>query len=165
MKNNNKTTMPSAFIDILNKIKKLKTDTLYPIAKVTKNSDSARVYISRLADRGEIVKAKRGFFYKPTGKTLYKESDRTIVLDKSLFVNDLFWSVKDGFEINAADLIKAYLKNYTEEDLMGLYTLFGYKRLIRESLKLYKKRDDIAYKKIREILERFELWRLDDKRG
>jgi hypothetical protein len=164
MKHIDKSTKVSDLIDILNKIKKLKTDTVYPIAQIAKNNDKSRVYLSRLADKGEIVKVKRGLFYKPTNKTLYKESNRTISLDKSLFVNDLFWSVKDRFEINAADLIKAYLIDYTEEDLMGLYTLFGYKRLVRDSLKIYKKRDNEAYKKIRNILERFEEWRLHDKR-
>lgn len=164
MKHIDKSTKISDLTDILNKIKKLKTDTVYPIAQIAKNNDKSRVYLSRLADKGEIVKVKRGLFYKPTNKTLYKESNRTISLDKSLFVNDLFWSVKDRFEINAADLIKAYLIDYTEEDLMGLYTLFGYKRLVRDSLKIYKKRDNEAYKKIRNILERFEEWRLHDKR-
>lgn len=164
MKNTNKSTYLSDLDIILNKIKKLEIDTVYPIAQIAQNNDSIRVYLSRLADRGEILKIKRGFFYKPTNKTLYKESNRTIPLNKSLFVNDLFWSVKDGFEINASDLIRAYLINFTEEDLMGLYTLFGYKRLVKESLKLYKKRTDESYQKIRSILERFEEWRLNDKR-
>lgn len=164
MKNTNKSTYLSDLDIVLNKIKKLETDTVYPIAQIAQKNDSVRVYLSRLADRGEILKIKRGFFYKPTNKTLYKESNRTIPLKKSLFVNDLFWSVKDGFEINASDLIRAYLNDFTEEDLMGLYTLFGYKRLIKESLKLYKKRTDESYQKIRSILERFEEWRLNDKR-
>lgn len=164
MKNANQSTCVSDASNILNKIKKLKIDTVYPIAQIAKNNDSTRVYLSRLADKGEILKVKRGYFYKPTNKTLYKESNRTIPLDKSLFVNDLFWSVKDGFEINTADLIKAYLINYTEADLMGLYTLFGYKRLVRDSLKIYKKRANEEYQKIRKILEQFEQWRLYDKR-
>ncbi|MCX6051080.1 MAG: hypothetical protein NTZ60_01075 [Campylobacterales bacterium] len=164
MINTSKNTRISDTAHILNKIKKLKIDTLYPIVQIAKNSDSTRVYLSRLADKGEILKVKRGLFYKPTNKTLYKKSNRTIPLDKSLFVNDLFWSVKDGFEINAADLIKAYLMDYTEADLMGLYTLFGYKRLISDSLKIYKKRDNEFYQKIRKILEQFEQWRLHDKR-
>lgn len=164
MKNIHQSTNSSDIDNILNKIKKLKVDTIYPVAQIARKNDSSRVYLSRLADRGEILKIKRGFFYKPTNKTLYKESNHTIPLDKSLFVNDLFWSVKDGFEINASDLIRAYLIDYTEEDLMGLYTLFGYKRLVRESLKIYKKRDNEAYQKIRTILERYEAWRLHDKR-
>ncbi len=164
MKNTQKSTESSASKEILNKIKKLKIDTLYPVGQIAKSSDQGRVYLSRLADRGEIIKVKRGFFYKPTNKTLYRASNRIVKLDKSLFVNDLFWSVKDGFAINADDLIKAYLLQYTEEDLMGLYTLFGYKRLLGESLKIYKKRTDGEYKKIRAILERFEEWRLHDKR-
>lgn len=164
MKTIEKSTVISASKEILNKIKKLKIDAVCPIVQIAGNSDKNRVYLSRLADKGEIVKIKRGLFYKPTNKTLYKESNRTLKLDKSIFVNDLFWSVKDGFEINAADFIKVYLLNYTEEDLMGLYTLFGYKRLVKESLKIYKKRTDENYKKIRTILERFEEWRLNDKR-
>lgn len=164
MKNSNKNTCLTDMNTILNKIKNLKTDTPYAIAQIAQKNDSARVYLSRLADRGEILKIKRGCFYKPSNKTLYKESNRTISLNKSLFVNDLFWSVKDGFEINASDLIRAYLIDFTEEDLMGLYTLFGYKRLMRENLKLYKKRTDESYRKIRSILERFEEWRLNDKR-
>ncbi|KIM09310.1 MAG: hypothetical protein KU28_01390 [Sulfurovum sp. PC08-66] len=164
MKNIAKSANISDFSELLKKIKKLKIDTLYPIAKLTAMSDKSRVYLSRLADSGEIVKPKRGYFYKPTNKTLYKASQRTIALDKSLFVNDLFWSVQDGFEINATTLIRAYLTDYTEEDLMGLYALFGYKRLLKECLKMYKKRDNETYQKIRTLLERFEAWRLHDKR-
>lgn len=165
MKNIDKSTRILSATTILSKIKKLKVDTPYQIAQIAKNDDKARVYLSRLADRGEIVKPKRGVFYKPTNKTLYKNSDRTVKLDKSLFANDLFWSVRDGFEINANTLIKAYLQEHNEADLMGLYALFGYKRLVQEALKIYKKRDNEEYKKIRAVLERFEKWRLHDKRG
>ncbi len=163
MKRIAKNKSQSALDNILNKVKNLKNDIVYPITAITKNSDSNRVYVSRLADRGEIVKVKRGFFYKPTNKTLYKNSNLTIPLNKSIFTNDLFWSVKDGYEINAGDLIKAYLLDYTEDDLMALYSLFGYKRVLRDSLKIYKKRTNPDYKKIRDILERFEYWRLNDK--
>lgn len=165
MKNIDKSTRILSATTILSKIKKLKVDTPYQIAQIAKNDDKARVYLSRLADRGEIVKLKRGVFYKPTNKTLYKKSDHTVKLDKSLFANDLFWSVRDGFEINADTLIKAYLQEHNEADLMGLYALFGYKRPIQEALKIYKKRDNEEYKKIRAVLERFEKWRLYDKRG
>jgi len=165
MNNLGKTMKISASHEILNKIKKLKVDTIYTIAQIVGDNDKSRVYLSRFADKGEIVKVKRGLFYKPTNKTLYKESNRTVKLDKSIFVNDLFWSVKNGFEINTNDLIKAYLLSYTEEDLMGLYSLFGYKRLLKESLRIYKKRTHEDYKKIRAILERFEKWGLNDKRN
>jgi hypothetical protein len=162
MNNIYKTSNLSASEEILNKIKKLKVDKLYSYSSLGKPDDKKRVYLSRLADKGTIVKAGRGKFYKPTNKTLFKQSDKIIPLNKSLFVNDLFWSVSDGFKINADELIKAYLVDYSEEDLMGLYSLFGYKRLLNESLKLYKKRTDKKYQKIREILMRFEKWRLND---
>lgn len=45
----------------LNKIKKLEVDTVYPIAQVARKNDSSRVYLSRLADKGEILKVKRGY--------------------------------------------------------------------------------------------------------
>ena len=165
MKNIVKSAEISDVSTILRKIKKLKVDTPYSVAQFAQNDDKARVYLSRLADRGEIVKPQRGVFYKPTDKTLYKRSERTVKLDKSLFANDLFWSVKNGFLINADELIKAYLLEYSEEDLMGLYALFGYKRLVREALKIYKTRKSEEYRKIRALLERFEEWRLHDKRG
>lgn len=162
MNNMHKTSNLSASEEILNKIKKLKVDKLYSYSSLGEADDKKRVYLSRLADKGTIVKVGRGEFYKPTNKTLFKQSDKIIPLNKSLFVNDLFWSVSDGFKINADELIKAYLIDYSEEDLMGLYSLFGYKRLLNESLKLYKKRTDKKYQKIREILIRFERWRLND---
>ncbi len=165
MKNIVKSAEISDVSTILRKIKKLKVDTPCLVAQFANNDDKVRVYLSRLADRGEIVKPQRGVFYKPTDKTLYKRSSRTVKLDKSLFANDLFWSVKNGFLINADELIKAYLLEYSEEDLMGLYALFGYKRLVREALKIYKTRKSEEYKKIRALLERFEEWRLHDKRG
>lgn len=155
----------SAIEELLIKIKKLQVDKIYLVSKITNNSDKNRVYLSRLADKGIVVKISKGYFYKPTSMTLYKKSDITIPLQKSIFVNDLFWSVGDGFKVNANELIKAYLLNPTEDDLMALYSLFGYKRLLHDCLKLYKVRTNSDYKKIRVILERFEKWRLDDKRN
>ncbi len=155
----------SAKEEILNKIKKLETDTIYSVAKITKNSDANRVYISRLADSGHIVKSSRGCFYKPSNNTPYKKSNITIPLNKNIFVNDLFWSVKSGFKVNANELIKAYLIDWLEDDLMALYSLFGYKRVMGDCLKIYKNRTNMNYKKIRKILERFEQWRMDDKRN
>jgi len=163
MNETSKNTSGKVFEEILKKIKKLEVDVVYNVSKLSERNPTRRVYISRLADKGEIVKVKRGFFYKPTNKTIYKDSDLLVPLNKSIFVNNLFWSVNDGYMINAKDLIKAYITDYTEEDLMALYGLFGYKRIIKETLILYKKRTDENYKKIREILERFEKWRLDDK--
>jgi len=87
-----------------------------------------------------------------------------IPLDKTLFANDLFWSVKDGFKIETKKLIQAYLSQYSEGDIMGLYSLFGYKRVLSDALKLYKKRTNKDYQKIRDILQRIEIWRFDDKR-
>lgn len=82
-------------------------------------------------------------------------------LNKKLFSNDLFWNVRDGFKVKTDTLLKAYLQNYTQDDLMGLYSLFGYSRLIEESLKFYGNRRDPNYQKIREILMQFEKWRMD----
>lgn len=163
MKDTILTKQLSATEELLIKIKKLQVDKVYSVSQITNNSDKNRVYLSRLADKGVIVKVSKGYFYKPTSMTLYKKSDITVPLQKSIFVNDLFWSVGNGFEVNANTLIKAYLLNPTEDDLMALYSLFGYKRLLHDCLKLYKVRTNREYKKIRAILERFEKWRLDDK--
>ena len=165
MKTADRTKETSALKIILNKIKKLKIDNEYSTSVISNKLSSDSINISRLADAGEIVKTKKGFFYKPTNKTIFKKANKVITLNKSIFINDLFWSVKDGFEINADDMIEKYLLQWSEEDLMALYGLFGYKRLLSASLKIYKKRTDENYKKIRKILERFDRWRLDDKRN
>ncbi len=161
MENINNSPILSDFSQILKKAKRLKTDTVYPYSILGKPSDKLRVYISRMADCGTIVKAGRGYFYKPNNKTVLKRSDKEMHLDKSLFTNDMFWNVRDGFKIKTEHLIKTYLLNYSHDDLMALYSLFGYSRLIEESLKLYKNRRDPHYKKIREMLMQFEKWRLD----
>jgi hypothetical protein len=161
MTNHNIQPTISDFDKILKKVKKLKTDTTYPYSVFGSSSDKLRVYISRLADRGVIVKVSRGYFYKPNNKTVIKLSDKEISLDKSLFVNDMFWNVKDGFKIKTEHLITTYLQNYSHDDLMALYSLFGYSRLLNETLKLYKNRQNPHYKKIREMLIQFETWRLD----
>ncbi len=90
-----------------------------------------------------------------------KRSSKELILNKKLFTNDLFWNVKDGFKIRTDTLLKNYLQNYSQDDLMGLYSLFGYTRLMEESLKLYKNRRDSNYQKIREMLMQFEKWRMD----
>jgi hypothetical protein len=161
MKNASYSTTISEFELILNKIKKLKIDTIYSFKIFGDYDDKLRVYISRLADKGIIVKTGHGHFYKPTNMTAVKRSAKEIALDKKLFSNDLFWNVRDGFKIKTDTLIKDYLRNFTEDDLMGLYSLFGYSRLLEESLKLYKSRRDPNYQKIRNILMRFEKWRME----
>ena len=160
MKNINNSSVLSDFEEILKKTKSLKSDTIYTYQVFGTPSDKLRVYISRLADRGIIVKSGRGRFYKPKQMVAVKRSSKEIPLNKKLFSNDLFWNVRDGFKIKTETLIKSYLKNYTQDDLMGLYSLFGYSRLIEESLKLYADRRDIDYQKIRAILTRFEKWRM-----
>ncbi len=157
----NNTASVSDFKQILNKNKSLKTDTIYPYQVFGTSSDKLRVYISRLADRGAIVKVGRGHFYKPKSMVVVKRSMKEISLNKKLFSNDLFWNVKDGFKIKTDTLLQGYLQSYTQDDLMGLYSLFGYTRLIEESLKLYGNRRDPHYQKIREILMQFEKWRID----
>jgi hypothetical protein len=149
--------------EFLKKLKKLKVDTIFSYKVLGFIDDKRRVYLSRLADRGEIVKVGRGKFYKPSNKTVIKPSQKTIALDKSLFKNDLFWSIGDGVKVDIDTLIESYLKTYTEDDLISLYTLFGYKRLLMQSLKLYKDRKHSAYQEIKQTLLRCEQWRLDDK--
>ena len=161
MKNTNKTSVSLDFKRTLKKTKSLKSDTIYPYQTFGTPSDKLRVYISRLADRGVIVKVARGRFYKPKNMVAVKKSMKEIPLNKKLFTNDLFWNVRDGFKIKTDTLIKGYLQNYTQDDLMGLYSLFGYGRLIEESLKLYGNRRDPNYQKIREMLMQFEKWRMD----
>ena len=161
MKNIANHTVLSSFKKILKKTKSLKSDTIYSYKAFGVPSDKLRVYLSRLADRGMIVKTKRGHFYKPKQMVPVKRAMKEVTLNKKLFTNDLFWNVKDGFKIKTDTLLKAYLQDYTQDDLMGLYTLFGYSRVIEESLKLYGSRQDPHYKKIREILTQFEHWRMN----
>lgn len=166
MNNNKKTSNISGSKDILKKIKNLKVDTIYSYRIFGEPNDKLRVYLSRLADKGVIVKVERGRFYKPTNMVAVKRSAKEITLNKKLFTNDLFWNVRDGFKIKTETLIKSYLKNYTQDDLMGLYSLFGYTRLIEESLKFYKNRRNPDYQKIRDVLTKFEKWRMEnDKRN
>ena len=161
MKNINNSSVLLDFEQILKKIKKLKKDTVYSYKIFDTYSDKLRVYISRLADRGVIVKVGKGRFYKPTNMVAVKRSSQELILNKKLFRNDLFWNVRDGFKIKTDTLLKNYLQNYTQDDLMALYALFGYTRLIEESLKLYKSRRDSNYQKIREMLMQFEKWRVE----
>lgn len=156
----NNITVTLNFEEILKKTKSLKIDTIYPYQVFGASSDKLRVYISRLADRGVIVKVARGRFYKPKNMVAIKRSMREISLNKKLFSNDLFWNVRDGFKVKTDTLLKAYLQNYTQDDLMGLYSLFGYTRLIEESLKFYGNRRDPNYQRIREMLMQFEKWRI-----
>ena len=160
MKNIKNTSLSLDFKEILKKTKSLKIDTIYPYRVFGTPSDKLRVYISRLADRGIIVKVGRGRFYKPKNMVAVKRSMKEISLNKSLFSNDLFWNVRDGFKIKTDTLLKGYLQNYSQDDLMGLYSLFGYTRLVEESLKLYGDRKNPDYQKIREILMQFEKWRI-----
>ena len=161
MENINNISQSSDFQEILKKTKKLKKDTIYSYRVFGNPSDKLRVYISRLADRGVIVKVGRGQFYKPNNMVAVKRSSRELALNKKLFTNDLFWNVKDGFRIKTDTLLKGYLQNYSQDDLMGLYSLFGYTRLLEESLRLYKNRRDPDYQKIREILMQLERWRIN----
>jgi hypothetical protein len=154
----NNTTVPN-FEEILKKTKNLKVDTDYTFSIYGNTSNTLRVYLSRLADRGIIVKTGRGHFYKPSNLVAVKRSHKVTKLNKSLFTNDLFWNVKDGFNIKTDVLIREYLKNYSQDDLMGLYSLFGYTRLIEESLVLYKNRRNTDYQNIRKMLMQFEQWR------
>jgi len=161
MENINNTSFSTDFKTILKKNKSLKKDTIYPYRILAKPSDTLRVYISRLADKGIIVKVGHGRFYKPTSMVAVKRSTKEVTLNKKLFTNDLFWNVKDGFKIKTDTLLKNYLQHYSQDDLMGLYSLFGYTRLMEESLKLYKNRRNTDYQKIREMLMQFEKWRMD----
>lgn len=163
MRNDTKTTELASFDLILKKVKKLKTDTIYTYGvfkDLRVNSDKLRTYISRMADRGIIIKTARGHFYKPKNLTPVKRATREIKLNKKLFGNDLFWNVKDGFPLQTDTLLRTYLIHYTRDDLMGLYLLFGYSRLVEETLRLYKKRTDPHYQKIRRILTEFEKLRV-----
>jgi len=161
MKNTNNGSLSLCFEQILKKTKSLKSDTVYPYQVFGATGDKIRVYISRLADRGVIVKTGRGKFYKPKQMVSVKRSMKEVPLNKKLFSNDLFWNVRDGFNIKTDTLLKGYLQNYTQDDLMGLYSLFGYTRLLEESLKLYGNHRDANYQNIREMLMQFEKWRMN----
>ena len=160
MKNNKNYPLSLDFKQILKKTKSLKSDTVYYYKVFGTTGDKLRVYLSRLADRGIIVKVDRGKFYKPKQTVAVKRSMKEIPLNKELFTNDLFWNVRDGFTIKTDTLLKSYLQNYTQDDLMGLYSLFGYTRLIEESLKIYGNRRNVDYQRIRDILMQFEKWRM-----
>jgi len=165
MKNTTISPLSLDFNGILKKTKSLQSDVIYSYSVFGESSDGLRVYVSRLADRGLVVKVGRGRFYKPKQMVAVKKSTKEIRLNKKLFTNDLFWNVRDGFSIKVDTLIKSYLREYTQDDLMGLYSLFGYSRLIEESLKLYGHRRNEDYQKIREMLMQFEKWRIDDERN
>jgi len=62
MKNTTNTPSVTEFGQILKKIKSLKKDTVYPYQILAKPSDKFRVYISRLADKGIIVKVNHKYF-------------------------------------------------------------------------------------------------------
>jgi len=158
----NNSTIVSVSSEILKKIKNLFIDKEYSYSALGNMNSVSRTYVSRLSDRGEIVKLGNGKFYKPSSKVLVRKSTKLIKLDKSLFENDLFWSVSNGFEIKTDELIKAYLENWSERDLSGLYALFGYKRLLGDTYKMYKDRNNENYKNIKKILLKFENWRYND---
>lgn len=146
----------------LSKIKKLKTATVYTYASLGGVGDRGRVAISRLADRGIIVKAGRGRFFKPP-KSVYKNSEKTVRLDKSMFSYDLFWSVGDGAEVKVDTLIGKYIESPRFKDVAALYHLFGYRRVLTKALTQFGSRKDERYTRVREKLEQCALRSIDDK--
>ena len=88
MKNTNNNSLSLYFEEILKKTKNLKSDTVYPYQVFGATGDKLRVYISRLADRGIVVKTGRGLFYKPSKMVVVKRSMKEIPLNKKLFSKD-----------------------------------------------------------------------------
>ncbi len=149
---------------ILKRINRLNLEKVYTYAVLGNIGPKERVLISRLADRGEIVKAGRGKFFKPS-KSIYKESDTVITIDKTMFTHDLFWSVGDGAKVNVVTLIIKYIESPQMKNIAALYHLFGYKRVLSTSLKHFKNRNSEQYTQVRNALEKCAKWRLDDNRS
>ena len=149
---------------ILKKIKRLNTQKVYAYSVIGNIGPKERALMSRLADRGEIVKHSRGKFFKP-GKSVYKSSDRTVAINKSMFTNDLFWSVGNGAEVSVDTLIIRYIEVPRFKDISALYHLFGYKRVLATALKHYKSRNDERYMLVRKELEKCAQWSMHDLRS
>jgi hypothetical protein len=77
-----------------------------------------------------------------------------IILDKSKFYADYFWSVSDGSEVMEDVFVKTYLKNYfTFKDFINLYKMVG-----REKLLEYAKKLNIE-KRIRHLIDIYEKYK------
>ena len=147
---------------LLKKIKRLNTQKIYAYSVIGNVGPKERAYISRLADRGEIVKHSRGKFFKP-GKSVYKFSDKSIAINKAMFTNDLFWSVGNGAEVKVDTLITRYIEVPRFKDISALYHLFGYKRVLAIALKHFKSRNDERFMLVRKELEKCAQWSMNDK--
>jgi hypothetical protein len=146
---------------ILEKIKKLECNKEYRITLLGEIGSRERTIISRLADKGVIVKSKRGHFFKP-GRSIYKRSEKEIALDKSMFDRDLFWSVGDGAKVNAETVLAKYLESSSFKDIVALHRMFGYSRVLEAALKKFGSRHDLQYRLVRSYLERAEKWRMEN---
>lgn len=161
MQKMNYNTVDTASKRILNKIKKLECHKNYRITVLGEIGSRERTIISRLADRGVIVKSKRGHFFKP-GRSIYKRSEKEITLDKSMFDRDLLWSVGDGAKVNAETVLAKYLESSSFKDIVALHRLFGYSRVLEAALIKFGSRNDPQYRLVREYLERSEKWRMEN---
>ncbi|MEN8147368.1 MAG: hypothetical protein ABFR02_07100 [Campylobacterota bacterium] len=154
----------SSINDLLKKIKRLNRQKIYSYSVIGNIGPKERAYMSRLADRGEIVKHSRGKFFK-SGKSVYKSSDKSIAINKTMFTNDLFWSVGNGAEVKVDTLITRYIELPRFKDISALYHLFGYKRVLATALKHFKSRNNERYILVRKELEKCAQWSLNDKRS
>lgn len=161
MENSYSNTVSMGSERILTKIKNLECHKEYRITVLGNIGNRERTIISRLADKGVIVKSKRGHFFKP-GRSIYKPSEKEITLDKSLFERDLFWSVGDGAKVNAETLLAKYLESSSFKDIVALHRLFGYRRVLATALKKFGSRNDPQYRLVREYLERSEKWSMEN---
>lgn len=142
---------------ILKKIKNLSIGKVYSYSDLGHIGDKERVVISRIADRGVIVKAGRGKFFKP-GRSVYKRSDKTVAIDKSMFTHDLFWSISDGAEVSTELMITKYVESPYFKDIAALCHLFSYTRVLESALKVYSGRTSAGYQRVRTDLETCARW-------
>jgi transcriptional regulator with XRE-family HTH domain len=62
-------------------------------------------------------------------KPIVKASQKQIVLDKSIFGNELFYSVDNGHVYEVSNFITILLQNFNDQRIMLLLKYFGEKRL------------------------------------
>jgi hypothetical protein len=115
----------------------------YELSLLLQGLDTAQV-VSILHTQKEKLK------YTPK----YKESTRFVILDKSWFSVDLFWTTKDKTKLNIKNIITVYMNRANQIDTDTLCRLFGINRVKKVVLR-YIKDEKNQYEALRQ-LEYFE---------
>lgn len=84
----------------------------------------------------------------------YKESTRSVILDKSWFSVDLFWTTKDKTKLDIKNIITVYMNRANQIDTDTLCRLFGIDRVKKVVLR-YITDEKNQYEALRQI-EYFE---------